>query len=249
MSAHPQDFVRASFEITHDTTPPQHLIAGFSSFGLAGLTAVDYLVKQLDLDVHGHISADALPAITPFEAGTPRHHTRIYGRDDLEVSVLQNELFVPPWAADALSEAVLSWTDDSGIEEVSVLSGVPIPHGPDDHRTYYVASEDYRAARLDDASLPGMGAGFLEGVNAALVGRGMESSLRVGVLITPVHAQAPDVEAAIRLVETAAELYDLTVDTGELAAFAEEVKQYYAELAARFERAEGEGRLEDQMFM
>lgn len=249
MTAQHQDRRGPSFEISHETEPPSHLIAGFSTFGLAGLTAADYLADHLDLEETGHVTVEALPSITPFEVGTPRHHTRLYGHEDFDVSVLQNELFVPPLAADALSEAVLEWTDGNGVEEVTVLSGVPIPHGPDDHRTYYVASQDYHAARLKGMDIPGMGAGFLEGVNAALVGRGMDSALRVGVLITPVHTQAPDVEAAIRLVETAAELYGLEVDTSELAAFAEEVTQYYAELAARFERAEGDGRLEDQMFM
>jgi uncharacterized protein len=77
----------------------------------------------------------------------------------------------------------------------------------------------------------------------------MESSLRVGVLLTPVHAQAPDVEAAIRLVESVADLYDLDVDTAELAAFAEEIKQYYADLAARMQRNDRDQRPEDQMFM
>jgi uncharacterized protein len=243
------DVTRPSFEITHDAEPADHLIAGFSTFGLAGLTAVDYLTTHLELAETGHISVDDLPAITPFEAGKPRHHTRLFARADRDVTVLMNELFVPPWAADAFSEAVLAWTDEHGVDEITVLAGVPVPHGPDDHRTYYVASEDYRAARLEGSDLPAMAAGFLEGINASLVGRGMESSLKVGVLLTPVHAQAPDVEAAIRLVESAADLYDLDVDTAELAAFAEQIAQYYADLAARMERDDRDRRAEDQMFM
>ncbi len=245
----PTDTGRPSFEITHDSEPAEHLIAGFSTFGLAGLTAVDYLTTHLELAETGHISVEDLPAITPFEAGSPRHHTRLFARDDRDVTVLMNELFVPPWAADAFSEAVLAWTDDHEVDEITVLSGVPVPHGPDGHQTYYVASEDYRTARLEGTDIPAMAAGFLEGINASLVGRGMESPLRVGVLLTPVHAQAPDVEAAIRLVESVADLYDLDVDTAELAAFAEEIKQYYADLAARMHRDDRDQRPEDQMFM
>ena len=36
---------------------PETLLAGFSEFGLAGLTAVHYLVDQLDLEETGHITA------------------------------------------------------------------------------------------------------------------------------------------------------------------------------------------------
>lgn len=247
MSSHQR--LRPTFEITHETTPSRHLVAGFSTFGLAGLTAVDYLTTELSLDERGYITVDEFPSITPFENGTPRHHTRLFSRDDSDVTVLLNELFVPPWAADAFSEAILEWTDANGVEEITVLSGVPVPHGPEQHQAFYVATADYQQARLEGSDLPAMGAGFLDGVNASLVGRGMDTDLRVGVIVTPVHVQAPDVEAALRLVQATDSLLDLDVDTAKLEEFATEVEQYYAELAQRFETVEEERRGEDRMFM
>ena len=240
---------RPTFEITHDTDPAQHLIAGFSTFGLAGLTAIDYLTTELALEETGYITVDELPAITPFADGTPRHHTRLYAHGDHGVTTLLNELFVPPWAADAFSEAILTWADEHGVEEITILSGVPVPHGPEDHRAFYVATADYQADRLAEGDLPPMGAGFLDGVNASLVGQGLDTALKVGVIITPVHAQAPDGEAALRLVEAVDDLYALDVDTAKLAEFAAEVEQYYAELAQRFEQLADEERAPDQMFM
>lgn len=240
---------RPTFEITHESDPSSHLVAGFSTFGLAGLTAVDYLAEQLDLAETGHVTADALPAIAPFESGTPRHHTRLFSREDLDVTVLVNELFVPPTSADPFGSAVLEWTDAGGVEEVTVLSGVPVAHGPDAHRAFYVATEDYREARLEGTDLPPMGNGFLDGVNASLVGRGMDTALRVGVVVTPVHARAPDAEAALRLVEAVDDLLSLDVDTTELEAFAGEVQQYYADLAERLETVEDEYAGADRMYM
>ncbi|MHB9285690.1 proteasome assembly chaperone family protein [Halobacteriales archaeon Cl-PHB] len=240
---------RPTFHVNHEASASQHLLAGFSTFGLAGLTAANYLVEQLDLTETGHVSAERLPAITPFEDGTPRHHTRLFSRADADVTVLVNELFVPPWAAEAFSTAVLDWTDDNGVAEVTVLSGVPVAHGPTEHRAFSVATEDYQASRLADADLPAMGSGFLDGVNASLVSRGMDSALRVGVVTTPVHAKTPDVEAAIRLVDAAADLYDLAVDTADLEAFAADVDQYYEELAARFQQAEEPDLAADRMYM
>ncbi|MFB6095892.1 MAG: proteasome assembly chaperone family protein [Haloferacaceae archaeon] len=236
------------FNITHETEPSETLLAGFSSFGLAGLTAVDFLIEQLDLEQTGHIDAEGLPTITPFEAGRPRYPTRLYSRDDLGLTVLVSELFVPVWVGESFSDAVLDWTERSGVEEIAVLAGVPVAHGPDEHQTYYIASDDYRETRLAEGVVPPMGRGFLDGVNAALLDRGMASPLGVCVYVTPVHAQAPDVEAAIRLVETASEVYDLGVDASPLKAFAEEVAQYYAELAERMEGREEE-LPEDRMYM
>lgn len=210
---------------------------------------MDYLRKQFELTEVGHITTEELPAITPFENGTPRHHTRLYSRSESDVTILLNELFVPVWAADPFSEAVLDWADSNGVKEITVLAGVPVPHGPEEHRTYYIATEDYQAARLQDTELQPMGNGFLEGINASLVGRGIDSELRVGVFVTPVHTQVPDVEAALRLIRAVESVHGFSVDTGALEQFASEVEQYYRELAQRLEQVDEEHMPDDRMFM
>ncbi|MFC4359338.1 proteasome assembly chaperone family protein [Halobium salinum] len=236
------------FTVSHDSTPGGTLLAGFSEFGLAGLTAVDFLVDHLDLEETGHITAAGLPSITPFADGKPRHPTRLYSRDDLDVTVLVGELYVPPGVAGPFSEAVLDWTEGSGVEEVAVLAGIPVAHGPEGHRAYYVASDDYRERRLGDTDIEAMGAGFLDGTRGALMERGLSSPLGVCVYLTPVHRQAPDVEAAVRLVDAVESVYDLGVDTEPLASFASEVSQYYRELASRLEDRETE-EPGDRMYM
>lgn len=246
------DPTAVEFEVTQAEPPSEVVIAGFSQFGLAGLTAVDYLVNRMELTERGHVAVRGLPTITPFAGGRPRHHTRLFSSDAAEVTVLAGELFVPADAAAPFGDAVLSWVEDEGVEEVVVLSGVPVPHGPDEHRTFYVATDDYRERRLADAEVPPMGSGFLDGVNGALVGRGMDTDLRVCVLVTPVHQQPPDVEAAIRLLETVAGLYDFPLDVEPLEAFARDLSRYYAELQERLQaEADREDRSfpEDRMFM
>ncbi|GAB6880161.1 hypothetical protein JCM17823_24350 [Halorubrum gandharaense] len=239
-----------TFSVTHERPPSDVLIAGFSAYGLAGLTAVDYLVDQLELEETGYIRAEGLPSITPFEKGRPRHPTRLYSREDLDITVLVGEQFVPSMLGESLATKMLSWTGKHDGSEIAVLAGVPVPHGPDAHRTFHVATEDFHERRLANAdpAVPPMETGFLDGTNAALLERGMDTELGVGVLITPVHAQATDIEAAIRLVETANDLYDLGVDSGPLEAFAAEVQQYHADLAERIEERDVESS-HDRMYM
>lgn len=266
--------VSPSFHVATDTEPSKTVIAGFSQFGLAGLTAADYLVNHLELTQTGHIRADGLPTITPFENGRPRHPTRLFSRPDLDVTVLVGEMFVPGTLAEPFSRAVLDWTETAGVEEVAVVSGVPFAHGPDEHRAFFVASDDYRASHFPDLEAPAVGGdtdatdggpdpdageaaatikpmanGFLDGTNAALMARAMESALEVAVYVTPVHTQVPDVDAAVRLVETVDRVYDLGVDTGPLESFADEVGEYYRSLAQRLEDHSEEEQPPDRMYM
>ncbi|EMA57581.1 hypothetical protein C470_14983 [Halorubrum distributum JCM 13561] len=249
MSRPPADPTTPRFSVEHDTEPGGTLIAGFSSFGLAGLTAVDYLVDDLDLEETGHVRIDGAPSITPFTKGTPRHPIRLYTDSDRDITVLVAEQFVPPFLGELLADALLDWTEANEVDEIAVLAGIPVAHGPDAHRTFHVATEDYRAARLDDGpDVPAMESGFLDGANAGLLERGIDSPLGVGVLVTPVHAQAPDVDAAVRLVDTANATYDLGVDAAPLEAFAEEIRRRYEDLAERIEEREPEGSY-DRMYM
>jgi uncharacterized protein len=245
---------RPQFDVSSRASPSETLVVGFSEPGLAGLTAADYLVTHLDLEEVGHIRVDELPTITPFAGGRPRHHTRLYSRDDLDLTVLVGELFLPPSAADAFGEAVIEWTEANGIDETVALSGVPIAHGPDEHVTYHIATEDYHERRLADCEppVPAMGGGYLAGINGALLAHGMETDVAACVFTTPVHQQTPDADAALRLLETVDRVYGLGVDLGPLEAFAEEVSEHYAELAARMEAAReerSESIPEDRMYM
>ncbi|KPN32046.1 PAC2 family protein [Halolamina pelagica] len=239
------------FAVEDTEAPKETLLCGFASYGLSGLTAVDFLIDQLELTETGHVTAEGMPSITPFENGTPTHHTRLFSRPDLELTLLKNELFVPPALSGPFGEAILDWTEHHGVAEIVVVDAVPMRHSPDDHRTYYVATDDYRRRRLDgDEGLPPMARGYLDGVTGALVEQGIDSPLAVGVFRTPVHEQIPDIDAAIRLIDTVSELYGLTVDTEPLQEFADEIERYYNELADRYEAAaERERAFDDRMFM
>ncbi|WP_248518182.1 proteasome assembly chaperone family protein [Salinarchaeum laminariae] len=238
-----------SVSVHEDQPITEPVVAGFSAFGLAGLTAVDYLVDQFEMESVGHVSTGGLPSITPFTEGRPRHPTRLHADADVPLTALVSEQFVPAWAAESFGESLLSWIDTSAVDELCMVSGVPVPHGPEDHRTFWIATEDFRERRLADTDLSPMGNGFLDGVNATLLERGIDTDLAVGVLVTPVHPQAPDAEAALRLLEGLVDVYDLDVDTGPLETFAGEVSNYYGELAARLEDAAESDLPDDRMYM
>jgi uncharacterized protein len=245
----------SAFDVVHDSEPAETLLAGFSEFGLAGLTAVDYLIDQLDLKETGHITAENLPSIAPFSGGLARHHTRLFSRPDLDITVLMGELFVPLGAADSFGSAIVEWTERNSVEEIAILSGVPLEHGPEAHRSFYIVSDDYREKHLADLDGDGdevpqpMENGYLSGINGSLVTHGLEPSLAVCVYTTPVHARSPDIDAALRLLETIEDVYDLDIDTGPIEEFAASVSAHYERLAEHVQDTREDDRYDDRMYM
>lgn len=237
-----------SFEVHQDEPTSGPLLTGLFEYGLAGFTAADYLVEQLSLEPVGHVQSRGVPSVTPFTDGEPRHHTRLLGGPDAPVTVLLNEQFLPMPAAGAFSEALLGWTDEADLQEVCVLSGVPIPHGPDDHRTFYVATSDFQAQRLADVDVPAMGHGYLDGVPGRLMSRGIDAPLATGALITPAHDLSPDLDAALRLLGTVVDAYDLPVDTEPLEEFTATVNKRYETMAERMAQIDESELPEDRAY-
>ncbi|MES3516194.1 MAG: PAC2 family protein [Natronomonas sp.] len=235
-----------TFDVRHDEST-ETLVIGVAQYGLAGLTAVDYLTERTEMERVGHVAADGLPPVAPFEAGTPRHHTRLFADASVGMTVLVGELFVPPPAAGVFSEAIFDSMGEE-CEEIVVLSGVPTAHGPDDHRAFYIATEEFQRRRLEDTDIRAMGGGFLDGINGSIVSRAIDGDTAACVLTTPVHAQTPDVDAALRLFEALDEIYELDVDTGPLEEFAAAVADHYSGLAERVAEEQGSAG-EDLMYM
>ena len=238
------------FSVEHEGAPPKSLVVGLSEFGLAGLTAANYLVEQLGLEKTGCITTESLPSITPFEDGRPRHHTRFFSSDDIDFTVLVGELFIPPDNAREFADAVMGWTEKGSVEEITLLSGIVAAHGPEQHDVFFVATDDYR--KKVEGTLEPMGGGFLEGVHADLLARGIDTTLSVGALVTPAHPPAQDVEAALRLINAFEEVHDIDVDTEPLEEHAREMKQHYKQLAERMENVQKESSrrvAEDRAYM
>lgn len=241
-------------DVAPDVEPGQTLLVGLSSPGVAGLTAADYLVRNRSSTEIGHVSPEELPSITPFENGTPRHHTRLYNLDDAPVTVLVSELFVPVGAARPFAASVLEWAERHQIEDIAVLHGVPFPHGPDGHQVFNVATPGYQRLRLEEAEHTPLQTGYLDAIPGELVGRSLGATAPpVGVFVTPTHPPGPDLEAAGRFLDTVAQLYGVDVDRSELQSLSESRTKHLEALAERMSAlADDPGRRDegqDRMFM
>ena len=239
-----------SFEValTEDTEPGEKLLIGMAGVGVAGLTATDYLVTHIETNQIGHVKTENLPDITPFTEGVPRHPIRLYSATDSDVTVLISEVFLPVWVADPLTDALVGWADGHGIEEITVLYGAPFPHSEEEHLVFHVSTEGYRTEHFPEegANIGPLAGGFFDGVIGELMVRSLDNEAPpTGVLITPTHLPGPDFDAALRLLDTLEPVYGIEVDEAELQERAEEMKQYYKELAQRMQALQEEAQAQE----
>ena len=227
---------KTSFEVdfSPDTESGQALVVGLAAPGVGGLTAVDYLVRQMAVEQIGHVTPDALPAITPVEAGRPRNHTRLYNLVDVDLTVLVGELFVPTWAARSFVETLLDWVEGVDVEEIAVLHAVPYPHEHSEHAVFYVATDEYRETTLEETAIEPLQGGVLDGIAGELMSRSLAGTAPpVGVYITPVHPPGPDIDASLYLLDALESVYGVSLDLTELEDLSDEIHQYYATLSER----------------
>lgn len=225
---------RTEFEFdTPDIDTGQTLLVGLASPGMGGLTTVNHLVTNCESEEIGYISPTELPGITPFENGTPRHHTRLYNLVESDITVLTGELFVPVWAARPFVQALLDWCRETEIAEIAFFHTIAYPHGPDDHRVFHVATDEFRDRRISGQSMP-MKGGVLDGVPGELVSHSLSGEgPPVGVFLTPAHPPGPDIDGALQFLDVIEEIYDVTVNREELEELSREIKQYYETLDER----------------
>lgn len=227
--------------------PGQTLLVGLASPGMAGLTAVNHIVDEHDSTEIGHISPDELPAITPFEDGVPRHHTRLYDLTGVDIVVLLSELFVPPWAARPFVEEVLDWATDCQIDEVAMLHPIPYEHAPEDHKTFHIATEEYNTSRLDDEEIPAMRGGVLDGVPSEFLSHSLEGEgTPTGIYVTPAHPPGPDIDGALLFLDALESIYDLEIDRSDLEDLSREIKTHYETLAERMATLEESEKARDE---
>jgi len=246
-----------TIDVAADQTTGRTLVVGQATPGMAGVTAADYLVRNLDATQIGHLEVGDLPRIAPFEDGQPRHHGRFYNVADADLTVLVEELFVPVGAARRYADALLGWIAEQNVEEIGVLHGVPYPHGPEEHAVFHVATPRYRERRLADRDVPPLKGGFLDGVVGELVTQSLDDpDLSTGVFVTPAHPPGPDIDAALRLLDTLEAVYGFEVDETELRELGAQLQAYYEQLAERMATlTEGEEGVrshdypEDRMYM
>ena len=217
------------------------LIEGLPGHGMVASIAVDRITDQLDLEHHGSVHSDDLPAVTTFEDGRVRDLVRVYAGTDPELLTLQSDVPIPAEAFDALAGCILSDLVDS-VGRAVFLAGVPAGDTEEHGQVSGIATTDGIETDLRAADIAlADGAGIVGGVTGALAQACHHAEVPAAILIVRANPYFPDPAAAKVLIEEALEpLVEFEIETTELEEQAAEIRKRKGQIAQQLKQQQEE---------
>jgi uncharacterized protein len=202
------------------------VVVGFPGVGFSSPIALNYLIKQLDMTLVGHIVSEGFPPVASIHGYEPQHPMRIYQKGDLVVVTME---FVPTdEILRPLGMHLLKWTAQGGVTRMIVLDTMSPSDLEDfmDHRKVFsVGATHNDRVVLDTAGMELIEEGMITGLPGVMLAEGAAAGIPVINIVIEAHPMFPDVRAAVLLLEEAVKVAPLVkVDLKELEEGANEVE-------------------------
>lgn len=189
------------------------VVAAFPTTGSAASIAAQYLIRNLELPLVGHVRVPELSSVTSIEAGRATSAVRIYGGDVVcvgakcpRIYLITTELAPPPAVGFRLAEAVLDWAARGGVHLVLALEGVVRAEGDNTPDVFVAAADGSVLAELKALGLPAMERALIGGITAHLLLLAASRKVRSGTVLVEASRDHPDGRAAAALIEALAKV-------------------------------------------
>jgi uncharacterized protein len=194
------------------------IIAGFVGAGLVGSIAVDQIITQLKMEEVAYVKSKHLPPVAIFVEEKLRHPFRIHASKKDNICVVICEI-----------------PQKQGTKEILVLEGIPVPGLPTERRPFCV-TELGKCDHFKDRGINLLRKGIIYGIAGAILSECLTRKIEGTAILTPAMATIPDPEGAAVLIEALNRSHGLKIDTSELIAGANEIREKLREIAENYEK-------------
>jgi predicted ATP-grasp superfamily ATP-dependent carboligase len=201
-------------ETTLETFAPVDLkdalvLAAFPTTGSAASIAAQYLIRNLDLPLVGHLRLAELSSVMAVQDGLATSAVRIFGgevacrldKNCPRIYIVTTELAPPPSVALHLAETLLDWAGKGGSHLVIALEGVVRSEGDDTPDVFCAAANSDVLKELAKTGLPVMERALIGGTTAHLLLLAHAHKTRSGAVLVEATREHPDGRAAAALIE------------------------------------------------
>jgi len=201
------------------------LINAFPGPGYAAMLAANYIVDKMGFEPVGVVRSPYFPSTAVIHDFKPYHPMRFYGRDGL--LVLITEMPHKPEMSKFIAESLLDLYKKKGLKQIINLEAIADAQNrpPEEHQFYGVSTLEGERKTLEKADIIPFKEGMITGVAGELLSEGALREYNILCLLTEVNPMYPDVQAAIRFIESLNRLLEnMDIDVEDLRKEAKEIE-------------------------
>ncbi|MBI1973196.1 proteasome assembly chaperone family protein, partial [Candidatus Micrarchaeota archaeon] len=190
------------------------LIEGFPGIGLVGTIAAGYIIEKRKMKPVGYIYCPKFPPMAIIHGGKPYFPARIYQDTKEKFAVLIAEFVIPADIVYDLAGAVLDFAHSSKLKKIVSLAGMTAVQGGG--KVYGIASTDEWREKLQTNGIDMINEGMTTGVSGVLIAKCASENFPAVSLLAEATHDYPDPRSASLLLDKAADIIGLKVDTRAL---------------------------------
>lgn len=211
------------------------VVAGFVGAGLVGSIAADHIISQLKMEEIACVKSKYIPPVAIFVEEKLRHPFRIHASKKDNLCVIICEVPLKEEGLYSISSAILDWAEKIGTREMLVLEGMPVPGLPVERKAFCV-TERGKCGLFKEKGIETLRKGIIFGVVGAILSECLTRKIAGTAILTPAMATIPDPEGAATLIEALNKSHGLGIDTSDLIAGANEIREKLKEIAESYEK-------------
>ena len=125
------------------------------------------MIKQLNMEIVGHIECNKLDAIAVVHNSKPIHPIRIYAKDN--IVIIFSELIIPFNLTHEFTTALGDWFEQIKPISTIFLASIPGVDSEKEHEIMSVSTDDVIKTKLNGLDVKMMEEGVLTGISSSLI--------------------------------------------------------------------------------
>jgi uncharacterized protein len=211
------------------------VIEAFPSKGYVSTLAANHLIKQLGMDLVGHIESDKLSAIAVVHDSKPMHPIRVYAKDEL--ILIFSELMIPFSLVHEFTTSIGDWFRELNPKSAILLASVPGISTEKEHEILAVSTDERVKDLLSRLDVKEMDEGVLTGMSSSLMIKCCGFKIPATSLMVETN-YIPDVLAAASLLKILSGVLGLDVNVDDLTKTGKEIEKKFKETLEQLKKGQ-----------
>ncbi len=243
MSEIPQILVKKYFEINPDFSGRRICISALPGIGMAGKTAVDHLIDELNPEIYAEIYTTDFPShiLINSDGSIITFNVTIYyykseNNHDLELFFVTGDTQPNSYiGTNSLSDKIVEVLVESGVNLIISLAATPVFSPRDDPQVFLTFTSETLFQEFLDAGVKNKFVkGTITGMNGVIPGIAKTYSIGGVILLTETFPQfVRDMKASAALIKILNNYLDLNIDISDLELQAQKTKDLYDKVRQR----------------